>query len=122
MEPSEKKALIDDLDLFVQRKEYYKKVGRAWKRGYLLYGPPGTGKSGLIAAMANYLKFVIYDLQLMNVKHDAGLRKLLLGTANRYILVIEDMDCSVELPDRNTKTVPSERQPQDFQLIYNMIS
>ncbi|KAK1373483.1 Protein hyper-sensitivity-related 4 [Heracleum sosnowskyi] len=115
MEPSEKKGLMDDLDLFVQRKEYYKKVGRAWKRGYLLYGPPGTGKSSLIAAMANYLKFDIYDLQLMNVKHDAGLRKLLLGTANRSILVIEDIDCSVELPDRNTKTVPSERQPRDLQ-------
>uniref|UniRef100_A0A166FHC1 AAA+ ATPase domain-containing protein n=1 Tax=Daucus carota subsp. sativus TaxID=79200 RepID=A0A166FHC1_DAUCS len=115
MEPSEKKALMDDLDLFVQRKEYYKKVGRAWKRGYLLYGPPGTGKSSLIAAMANYLKFDIYDLQLMNVKHDSGLRKLLLGTANRSILVIEDIDCSVELPDRNTKPVPSDRQPRDLQ-------
>ncbi|WOH10362.1 hypothetical protein DCAR_0729830 [Daucus carota subsp. sativus] len=115
MEPSEKKALRDDLDLFVQRKEYYKSVGRAWKRGYLLYGPPGTGKSSLIAAIANYLKFDIYDLQLMNVKHDSGLRKLLLATANRSILVIEDIDCSVELPDRNAKPVPSDRHPRDVQ-------
>lgn len=110
MEPSEKKALMDDLDLFVQRKEYYKSVGRAWKRGYLLYGPPGTGKSSLIAAIANYLKFDIYDLQLMNVRQDSGLRKLLLATANRSILVIEDIDCSVELPDRNTKPVPSNQR------------
>lgn len=115
MEPGDKKTLMDDLDLFVKRKEYYKSVGRAWKRGYLLYGPPGTGKSSLIAAIANYLKFDIYDLQLMNVKHDSGLRKLLLATANRSILVIEDIDCSVELPDRHNRPVPSERHPRDLQ-------
>ncbi|XP_059623594.1 AAA-ATPase At5g17750-like [Cornus florida] len=101
MDPDSKKAVIDDLDRFVERKEFYKKVGKAWKRGYLLYGPPGTGKSSLIAAMANYLKFDVYDLQLMNLRGDSNLRKILLGTGNKSILVIEDIDCSVELPDRH---------------------
>ncbi|KAK4486016.1 hypothetical protein RD792_008678 [Penstemon davidsonii] len=100
MEAKKKKGIIDDLDRFVRRKDFYRKVGRAWKRGYLLYGPPGTGKSSLIAAMANYLKFDIYDLELTNVRRDSDLRKLLLRTANRSILVIEDIDCSVDLPDR----------------------
>ena len=53
-----KKMVKDDLDSFIRRKELYKKVGKAWKRGYLIYGPPGTGKSSLIAAMANYLKLI----------------------------------------------------------------
>ncbi|XP_054825798.1 AAA-ATPase At5g17760-like isoform X3 [Prosopis cineraria] len=100
MEPELKNAVIEDLNRFVKRKEFYKRVGRAWKRGYLLYGPPGTGKSSLIAAMANYLKFDIYDLQLENIARDSDLRKLLLATANRSILVIEDIDCSVDLPER----------------------
>ncbi|RDX62577.1 AAA-ATPase, partial [Mucuna pruriens] len=100
MEPELKNAVIEDLDRFVKRKEFYKRVGRAWKRGYLLYGPPGTGKSSLIAAMANYLKFDIFDLQLGNIVRDSDLRKLLLATANRSILVIEDIDCSVDLPER----------------------
>ncbi|KAF7828896.1 AAA-ATPase [Senna tora] len=100
MEAEAKNAVIQDLNRFVKRKEFYKRVGRAWKRGYLLYGPPGTGKSSLIAAMANYLKFDIYDLQLANIVRDSDLRKLLLATANRSILVIEDIDCSVDLPDR----------------------
>ncbi|KAL6552247.1 hypothetical protein OROGR_008401 [Orobanche gracilis] len=103
MEPSSKNAIIEDMDRFVRRKDFYRKVGKAWKRGYLLYGPPGTGKSSLIAAMANYLKFDIYDLELTNIKRDSDLRKLLLRTANRSILVIEDIDCSVELPDRKGK-------------------
>ncbi|KAK7307517.1 hypothetical protein VNO77_40653 [Canavalia gladiata] len=100
MEPELKNAVIEDLNRFVKRKDYYKRVGRAWKRGYLLYGPPGTGKSSLIAAMANYLKFDIYDLQLGNIVRDSDLRKLLLATANRSILVIEDIDCTVDLPER----------------------
>ncbi|CAN6550905.1 unnamed protein product [Malus baccata var. baccata] len=63
MDPKLKEELINDLDRFVKRKEFYGRVGKAWKRGYLLYGPPGTGKSSLIAAMANYLKFDVYDLE-----------------------------------------------------------
>ncbi|XP_062102454.1 AAA-ATPase At5g17760-like [Humulus lupulus] len=100
MNQVKKTSIIEDLDRFVRRKEFYKKVGKAWKRGYLLYGPPGTGKSSLVAAMANHLKFDIYDLQLGNIQRDSDLRRLLLATANRSILVIEDIDCSVRLPDR----------------------
>ncbi|EOA22330.1 hypothetical protein CARUB_v10002937mg [Capsella rubella] len=95
-----KRSVMEDLDKFVGRKDYYKRVGRAWKRGYLLYGPPGTGKTSLVAAMANYLKFDIYDLQLASVKGDAELRKLLLTTMNSSILLVEDIDCSVDLPTR----------------------
>lgn len=96
MDPVMKRDIIEDLDRFVRRKEFYKKVGKAWKRGYLLYGPPGTGKSSLIAAMANYLKFDVYDLQLSDLNSDSYLRKVLLATTNRSILVIEDIDCSVD--------------------------
>ncbi|KAK7252929.1 hypothetical protein RIF29_37231 [Crotalaria pallida] len=100
MDSKLKKEIMEDLNRFVKRKDFYKRVGRAWKRGYLLYGPPGTGKSSLIAAMANYLKFDIFDLQLGNVERDSDLRRVLLATANRSILVIEDIDCTVDLPDR----------------------
>lgn len=100
MDSELKKMIIDDLEMFVRRKEFYKKVGKAWKRGYLLYGPPGTGKSSLIAAMANYLKFDIYDLELTSIYSNSDLRRILLSTTNRSILVIEDIDCSVEMQDR----------------------
>ncbi|OVA14810.1 AAA+ ATPase domain [Macleaya cordata] len=103
MEPEIKKELMEDLERFVKRREYYKKVGKAWKRGYLLYGPPGTGKSSLIAAMANYLKFDIYDLELANLHSNSALRSLLVSTGNRSILVIEDIDCSVDLQDRKVR-------------------
>ncbi|KAL1186463.1 hypothetical protein V6Z11_A01G179500 [Gossypium hirsutum] len=100
MDPAVKKELVDDLDRFVRRRDYYKRVGKAWKRGYLLYGPPGTGKSSLIAAIANYLKFDIYDLELTSVSSNSQLRGLLVSTRNRSMLVIEDIDCSIELQNR----------------------
>ena len=63
----------------------------------MLYGPPGTGKTSLIAAMANYLQFNIYDLNLSGMLSDDGLRSILLSTTNRSILVIEDIDCGTKV-------------------------
>uniref|UniRef100_A0A0A0KM99 AAA+ ATPase domain-containing protein n=1 Tax=Cucumis sativus TaxID=3659 RepID=A0A0A0KM99_CUCSA len=100
MDPELKQWIIDDLDRFVRRRDFYRKVGKAWKRGYLLYGPPGTGKSSLIAAMANYLKFDIYDLDLSSIDSNRDLMRNLLPTKNRSILVIEDIDCSVQIQNR----------------------
>ncbi|GFY91543.1 P-loop containing nucleoside triphosphate hydrolases superfamily protein [Actinidia rufa] len=100
MDPTLKQELMDDLDRFVKRRKFYKRVGKVWKRGYLLYGPPGTGKSSLIAAMANYLKFDIFDLELTSIHSNSDLRRLLLATTNRSILVIEDIDCSSDFQNR----------------------
>lgn len=101
MDAKLKDSVVEDLQRFVRRKDYYRRIGRAWKRGYLLYGPPGTGKSSLVAAMANFLKFDIYDLELTEVKSNSDLRRLLVGTSNRSILVVEDIDCSIELQLRD---------------------
>ena len=68
-----------------------------------MFGPPGTGKSSLIAAMANYLNFDIYDLELSDVMRNSDLRQLLISTGNRSILVVEDIDCSIDLHDRLNK-------------------
>lgn len=96
-----KKTIMEDLDSFINGKECYKKIGKVWKRGYLLYGPPGTGKSSLIAAMANHLNFDIYNLNLSAVKSDSCLEHMLLHVSNRSILVIEDIDCTVKLQNRD---------------------
>ncbi|CAL1353030.1 unnamed protein product [Linum trigynum] len=95
-----KHEVIEDLDSFMGGRDYYKKIGKVWKRGYLLYGPPGTGKSSLIAAMANYLNFDIYNLNLSVVNSDSSLEYLLLHMSNRSILVVEDIDCSLMLQNR----------------------
>ncbi|KAM3297813.1 hypothetical protein ACQJBY_039664 [Aegilops geniculata] len=103
MHPDEKEDVIDDLMAFQESKEYYAKVGKAWKRGYLLYGPPGTGKSTMIAAMANFLDYDVYDLELTAVKNNTELRKLFIETTGKSIIVIEDIDCSVDFTGKRRK-------------------
>lgn len=93
MDPVLKQSVVDDLDRFLKRRDYYRRIGKAWKRGYLLYGPPGTGKSSLVAAMANYLRFNLYDLDLSEVRLNSALQKLLIHMPNKSVLVIEDIDC-----------------------------
>ena len=108
MDPAKKKEIMDDLDMFRNGKEYHNRVGKAWKRGYLLYGPPGTGKSTMVAAMANYLDYDVYDLELTSVKTNTELRKLLIEIKSKSIIVFEDIDCSLDLTGaRNKKKAPA---------------
>lgn len=116
MERVVKEFVMKDLERFVRRKEYYRRVGKAWKRGYLMHGPPGTGKSSLIAAMANYLKFDVYDLELTELQVNSELRRLLIGMANRSILVVEDIDCTAEFHDRRTRSRAASGNNNDTQV------
>ncbi|KVI11804.1 AAA-ATPase At5g57480 [Cynara cardunculus var. scolymus] len=100
MDPVKKAEIMSDLRDFADGQAFYTRTGRAWKRGYLLYGPPGTGKSSMIAAMANFLGYDIYDLELTEVQTNLELRKLLMKTSSKSIIVIEDIDCSINLTNR----------------------
>ncbi|XP_047313438.1 AAA-ATPase At5g57480-like [Impatiens glandulifera] len=102
MDPKKKEEIMADLKDFAKGQSFYQKTGRAWKRGYLLYGPPGTGKSSMIAAMANYLGYDIYDLELTEVHTNSELRKLLMKTSSKSIIVIEDIDCSIDFTNRKS--------------------
>ncbi|MCO5549446.1 hypothetical protein L7F22_002917 [Adiantum nelumboides] len=101
LDPDRKQKIMADLHAFSTGGEFYRRAGRAWKRGYLLHGPPGTGKSSMIAAMSNFLGYDVYDLELMEVQTNAELRKLLIRTTNKSIIVIEDIDCCLNLTDRS---------------------
>ncbi|CAO2186153.1 unnamed protein product [Urochloa humidicola] len=115
MDPGKKREIMDDLDAFRNGKEYYARVGKAWKRGYLLYGPPGTGKSSMIAAMANYLDYDIYDVELTSVSSNTDLRRMFIDTKGKSIIVIEDIDCSLDLTGkrRHREKPPPAAGPAD---------
>ncbi|XP_030469869.1 AAA-ATPase ASD, mitochondrial-like [Syzygium oleosum] len=113
MDPGEKQDIIDDLITFSKNEEFYARIGRAWKRGYLLFGPPGTGKSTMIAAMANLLNYDIYDLELTAVEDNTSLRRLLIETSSKSIIVIEDIDCSLELTGQRKKKEKVEKVKDD---------
>ncbi|RLM99643.1 cell Division Protein AAA ATPase family protein [Panicum miliaceum] len=110
MDPARKQEIVDDLEMFRDGKEYYASVGKAWKRGYLLFGPPGTGKSTMIAAMANFLDYDVYDLELTAVKSNTELRRLFIETTGKFIIVIEDIDCSIDLTGKRKKSNKNDKK------------
>ncbi|OAY24566.1 AAA-ATPase ASD, mitochondrial [Manihot esculenta] len=115
MATKEKEEIMKDLVKFSKGKSYYAKIGKAWKRGYLLYGPPGTGKSTMIAAMANFLNYDVYDLELTTVKDNTELRKLLIDTTSKSIIVIEDIDCSLDLTGQRKPKEKEEDKDEEGQ-------
>ncbi|XP_010425636.1 PREDICTED: AAA-ATPase At3g28570, mitochondrial [Camelina sativa] len=111
MDIEKRDEILSDLLAFRDGKEYYDRIGKAWKRGYLLFGPPGTGKSTMIAAMANLMKYNIYDLELTSIENNWELKKLLISTTSKSIIVIEDIDCSLDLTgERNGKDVKGDKE------------
>ncbi|XP_068643516.1 AAA-ATPase At3g28510-like [Aristolochia californica] len=108
IDPVLKDEIKADLVKFTGRKDFYTRVGRTWKRGYLLYGPPGTGKTSLIAAIANFLEFDIYDLELTAVTSNSQLRKLLIATSSKSVIVVEDIDCTLDLSDRKKRIIKKD--------------
>ncbi|KAK7285753.1 hypothetical protein RJT34_20534 [Clitoria ternatea] len=92
MEPDLKNRVKSDLESFLRAKQYYNRLGRVWKRSFLLYGPSGTGKSSFVAAMANFLSYDVYDIDLSKIPSDSDLKFLLLQTTPKSVVVIEDLD------------------------------
>ncbi|CAA7051967.1 unnamed protein product [Microthlaspi erraticum] len=113
MDPEKKEAIKKDLIRFSKAKDYYRKVGKAWKRGYLLFGPPGTGKSTMIAAMANFMNYDVYELELTIVKDNSDLKKLMLETKGKSIFVVEDIDCSLDLTGQRKKKKDEDEDDDD---------
>ncbi|XP_021737893.1 AAA-ATPase At3g28580-like [Chenopodium quinoa] len=113
MEEDKKQMILEDLQWFKGAKDYYAQIGKPWKRGYLLYGPPGTGKSTLVAAMANLLDYDIYDLELTAVKNNKQLRRLLIETTCKSIILIEDIDCSLDLTGQRTEKKEEEEKADE---------
>nr|POF19848.1 aaa-atpase [Quercus suber] len=77
MEEDLKNKVKSDLESFLKGKQYYHRLGRVWRRSFLLYCPWGTGKSSFVAAMANFLSYDVYDINVSKVSKDSDLNLLL---------------------------------------------
>ncbi|KAK7410742.1 hypothetical protein VNO78_01782 [Psophocarpus tetragonolobus] len=92
MDADLKNKVKSDLDQFLKSKQYYHRLGRVWKRSYLLYGAPGTGKSSFVAAMAKFLCYDVYDVEVSKFTDGADWKALLMQTTAKSLIVIEDLD------------------------------
>ena len=100
MNSKTKENLINSIDAFVNRKDWYEKNFVPYHYGILLYGPPGTGKSTLIRAliteyMEKYKDNVNSPLYLKNVGDLPGIHNEAYEmTMKPRMIVIEDIDAT----------------------------
>ncbi|CAF2007422.1 unnamed protein product [Brassica oleracea var. botrytis] len=69
--------------------------------------------STMISAMANFLEYDVYDLELTTVKDNSDLKRLLLDTKRKSIIVIEDIDCSLGVTGQKRKKEEEEDQEEE---------
>ncbi len=101
---TDKKEVIDDLDVFLKSEERYFNLGIPWKRGYLFYGVAGTGKSSFIQSLANHFKKDIYVLALSCKGFgDVELYNRISEVKQNSFLVIEDIDCLIDVSRNQEK-------------------
>lgn len=110
----EKSRLQNDLDFFINNKEWYNKKGIQYSFGILLKGEPGTGKTSVIKAIAKYTNRHIIDIPLNKVKTQKELLNIFKENSNgmiyssneneykkiprsNCIIVFEDIDCVCDL-------------------------
>eukprot|EP00252_Welwitschia_mirabilis_P007719 TRINITY_DN1937_c0_g1_i2.p2 TRINITY_DN1937_c0_g1~~TRINITY_DN1937_c0_g1_i2.p2 ORF type:complete len:155 (+),score=6.87 TRINITY_DN1937_c0_g1_i2:1090-1554(+) len=73
----------------------------------------------MIAAMANHLEYDIYDLELTQVRNNSELRKLLVNTTDKSVVVIEDIDCSVDFSSREKKKKEKKEEKNEDEKLEN---
>lgn len=88
---TQKPQILSDLNDFLTKKELYQKLKVPFKRGYLFYGLPGNGKSSLAFAIANYLKYDIYSLNVSSLYKEEFFKTIQSIPSNSIVLV-EDID------------------------------
>lgn len=95
LEEGVKERLIEDLQEFTHKRDWYFDRGIPYRRGYLLYGPPGTGKSSVIEAIAGHLNFNIAMLNLsQRGMTDDRLQLMLTKVPPRTLVLLEDADAA----------------------------
>ncbi|KAK9758101.1 hypothetical protein RND81_01G207000 [Saponaria officinalis] len=92
MDAEVKNRINLDIETFLKSKQYYHRVGRVWRRSYLLYGPSGTGKSSFVAALAKSLNYDVYSLDYTKLSEKSDLKSVMLQTTPKSVILIEDFD------------------------------
>lgn len=88
--------VLQDLESFLQSREWYTDRGIPWRRAHLYEGPPGTGKSSLAAALAGQLRLNLYICSISDrTMTDETLLNSVQEMRDSSVLLIEDVDCVV---------------------------
>ena len=113
------RELLDEIEsdikdyLSPHTRDFYKKMGKPYRRGFLLHGPPGTGKSSLCAVLAGIFYMNIYTLSLNNPKlTEDDLMSIFRNLPDHAMIILEDIDRALGSIKQSKRNMPSDMESQ----------
>jgi chaperone BCS1 len=96
LNPATEHKILKHIEWFKDNKSYFAQHGLTYKTAILLKGPPGTGKTSICRALANYMNYDIFILN-MSALCDRGNRLAQLPKIpEKSLILVEDIDKSID--------------------------
>ncbi|AYV76269.1 MAG: putative AAA+ family ATPase [Terrestrivirus sp.] len=118
-----KDLLKKKLDIFINTKNNYERLGQQYSLGLLFHGKPGCGKTSTIKAIAKYTGRNVVSVSLSQIKTFKELRDAFFTeeyesinlSFDKKIIVFEDIDCMADIiKDRKHKNIKNKDKNTDF--------
>lgn len=104
------KEVFDRVQDFLNKEQWYRSRGLAYKTTFMLMGPPGTGKTSIARDLAIVFDLKFHEINLAHVG-DARLRNAVSAIKQGGILLIDDIDANKVLHRRTGDEAPGPAMP-----------
>jgi len=122
LKDDDKKILLDEVEHFINNKEWYINHGFLYSLGILLHGSPGTGKTSLIRYISTITERNTHYLRLSQINSEQDFNKLLKNlNLETTILVMEDVDCAGNMVHSRDKIYADEKEKEQDKNVIKII-
>lgn len=121
--PGVKEEITKHIDDFLAIESVYKERDLRYKTGIMMYGSPGTGKSSLANAIATKYKcsLIIIDMNTFARLDTIALSQSINADNDRYIILLEDIDCIFNSLNRVGEDGTSESADKEEKKVINKL-
>lgn len=115
LKDNRKEILLDEVNHFINNKDWYTTHGFLYSLGILLHGKPGTGKTTIIRYLATVTRRNTHYLRLGQIKDENEFNKLLKDIdLSKTVLVMEDIDCAGKMVHDRVRKIKDDIKEDDL--------